>query len=212
MIIKRTQNIKMVFMLLICFLLILLVLIIIRLSLGENNDSKGLTISLQEIPEDLKSGDLIFSSYKNILGKAVKVWSGSKWTHVGILYKEPITENFYVLEAAEYNNPNFEKGIIKVPIKAWLKLNEDCDITYKKVKEFIDTRKVYASFLKLKEKKLYKIDVSRKTLKRILFPGKENKEITCVEFVVMMLQDMNVMSKNISSSFYSASDLLSLDI
>ena len=118
----------------------------------------------------------------------------------------------YVLEAAEYNNPNFEKGIIKVPIKAWLKLNEDCDITYKKSKEIIDTRKVYASFLTLKEKKLYKIDISRKTVKRILFPERENKEITCVEFVVMMLQDMNVMSKNISSSFYSASDLLGLDI
>ena len=200
----------MVFMLLICFLLILLVLIIIRISF--TNDSKGNYISLEEIPEDLKSGDLIFSSYKNMLGKAVKIWSGSKWTHVGILYKEPLTENLYVLEAAEYNNPNFEKGIIKVPIKAWLKLNEDCDITYKKIKTVIDTRKVYASFLKLKEKKLYKVDVSRKTLKRILFPQKENKEITCIEFVVMMFQNMNIMNKNISSSFYSASDLLSIYI
>lgn len=203
----------MVFMLLICFLLILLVLIIIRISFSETkNISKSLNISLQEIPEDLKSGDLIFSSYNNIFGKAVKIWSGSKWTHVGILYKEPITENIYVLEAAEYNNPNFEKGIIKVPIKAWLKLNENCDITYKKIKEVIDTRKVFASFLKFKEKKLYKVDVSPKTLKRILFPEKDNKEITCVEFVVMMLQDMNMMSKKISSSFYSASDLLCMDM
>ena len=200
----------MIVMLLICFLLILLILIFIRIIF--TSDSKGLTISLKEIPEDLKSGDLIFSSYKNILGKAVKVWSGSKWTHVGMIYKEPITENLYVLEAAEYNNPNFEKGIIKIPIKAWLKLNEDCDITYKKLKKIIDTRKVFASFLKLKEKKLYKIKVSPKTLKRIMFPQKENKEITCVEFVVMMLQDMNIMSKNILSSFYSASDLLSMSM
>lgn len=202
----------MIVMLLICFLLTLLALIIIRISFSDNNNSKGLTISLQEIPEDLKSGDLIFTSYKNALGKAVKIWSGSKWTHVGILYKEPITENIFVLEAAEYNNPNFEKGIIKVPLRAWLKLNENCEIAYKQINKIVDTRKVYASFLTLKEKKLYKIDVSSKTLKRIMFPEKENKEITCVEFVVIMLQDMNVMSKNISSSFYSASDLLGLDI
>ena len=118
----------------------------------------------------------------------------------------------FVLEAAEYNNPNFEKGIIKVPLRAWLKLNENCEIAYKQINKIVDTRKVYASFLTLKEKKLYKIDVSRKTFKRIMFRGKENNEITCVEFVVMMLQDMNVLSKKISPSFYCATDLFSKDM
>jgi hypothetical protein len=72
---------------------ILVILLLISFRIGTSKEIY--TNSLHDI-SNLKSGDLVFVSYKNMLGKVSKLWNGSKWTHVGIIYKEPITEKLFV--------------------------------------------------------------------------------------------------------------------
>ena len=80
----------MIFMLFICFILIILILIFIRITLY--NETKNIN-SFDSKFLDLENGDLIFTSYNNVLGKIVKVWSGSKWTHIGMIFKNPDNGN-----------------------------------------------------------------------------------------------------------------------
>lgn len=189
--------------LLISFILIVLLLLCFRVGTSK----EIYTVSLQETI-NLKSGDLVFVSYKNLLGKVSKVWNGSKWTHVGMIYKEPITEKLYVLEMAEYNNPNIEKGAIKVSYDVWVKLNKDSEITYKPISKIVDSRKVLSLFQKYKHKQLHRLDYNPKNYRRILFPEKElPNKITCVEFIALLLQELDVLSKQKHSSFYSIVDL-----
>lgn len=190
----------------ICFILILLLLLFFRVG-----TTKEISITKSYHTSELKSGDLVFVSYKNLLGKVSKLWNGSKWTHVGMIYKEPITEKLYVLEMAEYNNPNIEKGAIKVSYDTWLKLNKDCEITHKPISKLVDSRKVFSLFQKYKHKQLHRLDYNPKNYRRILFPEKElPNKITCVEFVAVLLQDLEVLSSQKHPSFYSITELSSL--
>jgi hypothetical protein len=190
----------------VCFFLIILLLLLFRVGTSKE------ILSLQSNnPKDLKSGDLVFVSYKNLLGKVSKLWNGSKWTHVGMIYKEPITEKIYVLEMAEYNNPNFEKGSLKISYDIWLKLNQDYEIDYKPISKLVDSRRVLSLFEKYKHKKLHRLDYNPKNYKRILFPEKELPDrITCVEFIALLLQELDVLPKQKHISFYSITELSSL--
>ena len=196
----------MIINLILCFIFVLLIIILLR---WNSSSEKNISYHIKNSGSlTLKSGDLVFVSYKNILGKAAKLWSGSKWTHLGMIYKEPISEKLYVLEMAEYNNPNLEKGALKVSYDIWLELNKDNEIMYKQIPKIIDSRKVLSSFLKFKEKKLHRFGWNPSKYKHLLFPERELPEkITCVEFVVLLLQELDVLSKDNHPSFYSAWDV-----
>lgn len=191
----------MIFMLFVCFILIIIILIFIRITLyNETKNINSFNNSDSKIL-DLDNGDLIFASYNNVLGKIVKVWSGSKWTHVGMIFKNPDNGNLSVLEVAEYNNPNFEKGVIEVPLIAWLQMNQDFEIGYKKINRKISPYDLYDTFEKYKGKRLYKLSPKPNKLKTFIFSRKINEleeELTCVEFITCMLKDLNVFHASIS--------------
>ncbi len=196
----------MLLQLFISFILVILILLLCRVG-----TSKEINMTESYETQNLKSGDLVFVSYKNLLGKVSKLWNGSKWTHVGMLYKEPITEKIYVLEMADYNNPNFEKGALKISHDIWLKLNQGCEISYKPISKVVDSRKVLSLFQKNKHKKLHRLDYNPKNYKRILFPEKELPDkITCVEFIALLLQDLDLLSKQKHISFYTLEDFCSV--
>ena len=202
----------MLFMLCICFILILLIVIIIRF--GTSTETKHIQLSTKEKLSDfdtLNNGDLVFVSYTNVFGKVVQVWSGSKWTHVGMIFKNPDNGNLSVLEAAEYNNPNFNKGIIEVPLKSWLQMNEDFEIGYKKINKKISPYDLYDVFEKYQGKKLYKLSPNPTKLKTFIFSRKINEsenELSCVEFITCMLKDLNIFPKSVYD-ITTVSDILS---
>ena len=185
----------MLFMLFICFILVTIILIFIRIVLY--NETKSIN-SFNSKFSDLDNGDLIFVSYNNILGKIVKVWSGSKWTHVGMIFKNPDNGNLSVLEVAEYNNPNFEKGVIEVPLNAWLKMNKDFEIGYRKMNIKTTSYELYDLFEKYQGNKLYKLSANPNKIKGFIFPSLRNKDIkdlnglSCVDFTVLMLKDLKL--------------------
>lgn len=194
----------MIFMLFICFILIILILIFTRIGLYK--ETKNIN-SFNSKFSELENGDLVFVSYNNALGKIVKVWSGSKWTHVGMIFKNPDNGNLSVFEVAEYNNPNFEKGVIEVPLRAWLKMNEDFEIGYMKINSKVSSYELYDLFEKYQGKKLYKLSMNPNKIKGFIFPSlrfnhknlnlEDLNDLSCVDFVVLMLKDL----KLIKSSF-----------
>lgn len=200
----------MIFMLFICFILIIVILIFIRITLY--NETKNINSFDSKILE-LDNGDLIFASYNNVLGKIVKVWSGSKWTHVGMIFKNPDNGNLSVLEVAEYNNPNFEKGVIEVPLNSWLKMNKDFEIGYRKMNIKTTSYELYDLFEKYQGNKLYKISVNPNKIKGFIFPSLRTKDIkdltdlSCVDFTVLMLKDLKLIKRSYVD-FTTVSDII----
>jgi hypothetical protein len=195
----------MLLILLFCFFIVILILLLFRWNISKEIITNK--VYKEEFLE-LDNGDLVFVAYDNLLGKASKLWNGSKWTHIGISYRDS-NDELYILEVAEYNNPNFEKGVIQVPIKAWLEMNKHCEITYKKINKDINPEDLYTLFLKYKDKKLHKFGVNPQKWKKYMFPLNEDKtSLSCNEFVCKIFEDLNYIPKD---SYYSTSELLTVN-
>ena len=124
-----------------------------------------------------------------------------------MIFKNPDNGNLSVLEVAEYNNPNFEKGVIEVPLRAWLKMNEYFEIGYMKINSKVSSYELYDLFEKYQGKKLYKLSMNPNKIKGFIFPSlrfnnknlnlQDLNDLSCVDFIVLMLKDL----KLIKSSF-----------
>jgi hypothetical protein len=206
----------------IAVVLILLIFAIFRYGISCN---KSVIKSLDT--EDflkLKTGDLVFVSYRNLLGNSVRILSSSEWSHSGMIYKEENGEMF-VLEVADYGGAVKQSyglktplysGVIKIPYTFWLKLNKNHKIGFRSLDdEVYDSIKdnVFSEFMKLKIYKQQKLtDIS--SWKRLMFFEAYNEEeillqdkVTCVEFIVLLLQNLGIMEKIYKPSSYYPCDL-----
>lgn len=199
----------MIFILLISFLVVLVILFLFQINYVK--ESKSL-ISLKTNQDyNLKTGDLVFVSYNNILGTLSKAWSNSKWTHVGIIYQEPLTNEYSILEVAEYNNPNFKKGVTQIPLNVWLELNKEFEIGYAKLQYEIEPFILYEIFEKYKDKSLYKLNYNPRSLSRYVFPDKEKgTTLTCIEFIALLFQELNLLDEDSIPHITTASDIIKL--
>ena len=174
---------------------------------------------------DLKTGDLVFVSYRNLLGNSIRVLSASEWSHVGMIYKDEISsssDSLYILEVADYSDfDSSQTGVIKVPYNVWLNYNKHHKIGFRRLNEDVYNSiktNVFSEFMKLKIYKQQKLtDVF--AWKRLMFFEEYNEEelllqekITCMEFIVMLLQNLEIMEKSYKPSSYYPCDLLSKNI
>lgn len=196
-------------------------------------DKKSLEVSSIKDYETLKSGDLVFVSYKNLLGQSIRVLSASEWSHVGMIYRESNAspeqssrddDKLYILEIADYGNLSskydlkINSGVLKIPYTQWLKLNKHHDIYIRKLedetyKEKDIQHKILNEFTKLQKYKQQKLtDILE--LKRLMFFESYDEQkianlekITCIELVVMLLQNLELMEKDAMPSSYYPCDL-----
>jgi hypothetical protein len=196
----------MLLMLLFCFVVIILILCFIKI--GTNKEiNKYIHFESKDEILNLSSGDLVFVAYNNSLGKISKFWHGSKWTHVGMVYRDNQDEMF-ILEVAEYNTSKFDKGVTKIPVRSWLELNKYSEITYRKLDLDLESEKLYSLYLKYKDKKLHKLGLNPKKFKKYLFPVGEDKEaLSCNELVVKILEDLTFIPKD---TYYSTPELMNI--
>ena len=197
-------------LLILLFCLIIVILILLLIKAGTNKEINNYTnFENEEEILNLSTGDLVFVAYDNSLGKISKFWYGSKWTHVGMVYRDDQDEMF-ILEVAEYKNSKFDKGVTKIPIKSWLELNESSEITYRRLNLSIESGDLYNLYLKYKDKKLHKLSINPKKLKKYFFPVGEDKEsLTCNEFIVKILEDLNLIHRD---TYYSTPELMNIKI
>ena len=74
--------------------------------------------------KELRSGDIIFQSSSGGQGKAIQIATGSKYSHVGIVYKEG--NDFYVFEAVQ--------PVKITPLQKWIDRGDNNHYVVKRLK------------------------------------------------------------------------------
>lgn len=81
----------------------------------ESKDIKALPItSYQDIRAQLKSGDLLFASGDYLVSKAIQKFTGSPWSHVGIVFRLDSIDRMLLLESVE------DMGVRFAPLSRYL--------------------------------------------------------------------------------------------
>ena len=180
--------------------------------------------------ETYNTGDLVFVAYDNLLGYFMRFWTGSPWTHVGMIMKDE--NKLYVMETADYsslqspvkssidNSKDFigtkNNGILVVPFETWKSLNKHHKIEHMNLitpKEF-DRRTLILEFLNIQNSELDTFGVgpsvwSKNLWKRSYIESQKEKEnITCSELVAKIYQSANVMKKIYTPGSYSTKDFI----
>lgn len=76
----------------------------------------------------IQTGDILGVGYRHPFGWFVTAWSSSIWSHTGIAWRHPRTQELYVLEAAVYNSRRRSadgtwRGVFRIPFRNWLRIN-----------------------------------------------------------------------------------------
>ena len=212
-----------ILIILIVLIIGLLIAIITRI-IVSHNESKSIEISSVKDFNDLKSGDLVFVSYKNLLGKSIRVLSASEYSHIGMIYKND--DKLYVLEIADYRDTEvspkspeqISNGALKISYEKWLKLNKHHDIYIRKLEdETYESKgiknKISNEFIKLQKYKQQKLTDILELKRLMFFEAYDEKKIeklekiTCIELVVMLLQNLELLEKDAMPSSYYPCDL-----
>lgn len=94
----------------------------------------------------LKTGDILGVSYNDMRTTFSSVFYRSVWTHVALIYIEPVSKEPYVLEAAIYRKP-YVGGIIRVPLLYWSKINQHARcISLTRINKSADTKMISNAF------------------------------------------------------------------
>jgi hypothetical protein len=174
--------------------------------------------------ETYNTGDLVFVAYDNFLGYFMRFWTGSPWTHVGMIMKDE--DKLYVMETADYssiqrsyesskNNETLIKknGILVLPFETWKSLNKYHRIIHRnlQVPEEFDRRTLILQFLKIQNSELDTFDVGPSVWSKFLWKRKyknsqESENITCSELVAKIYQHASVMKKIYTPGSYTTKD------
>lgn len=161
--------------------------------------------------DDFKTGDIVSVAYLNINTDVVRLFTNSKWNHVGLIYVDPKTNINYVLEGSGYRKKNNKyRNFFKIPLSTWIRYNRKCKICVRHVdrtppgimeefQKFIDNSTLGGINIKIVN--FFK-----------MIPYKENfdykQSYSCYESTFRVLQDVGVIKKKYEGSSYRPSDLL----
>jgi hypothetical protein len=167
-----------------------------------------------------KTGDILAIAYKNIHGKLVKVFTGSIWTHIGMIYRPTkymceqsdgklVFGNVYIIEMARYGRN--ERGLIIKPVKEWISWNQDNMIGYRSYngEKSFPIEEMEEILLECKD---YNEDLLLtswlKTMVNRRYYKQDKDYYYCSEFIVHMMQQMGVLKKKIMPSSFQPWQLL----
>jgi hypothetical protein len=207
---------------LIIILLLLTAVIVILLISYAHKGGNNVKISNPVSRDEFDSGDLLFVRYDNPLGYFMRLVSGSIWTHVAMVYRDP-EHKLYILETANYPGPAYKgsktkhKGVLFMPIEEWFQLNKKRDIAVMKFntpRDF-DRDSILYEFSKVSDRKLDTISInwSRLLLSKKYEEYKNLQEnITCYELIVHILQQINAVEKEYAPLSYFPKNIINGDL
>ena len=194
--------------------MLIFLFIIFRITFATNDITKGFVDV-----EDLKTGDILFVEYNNSLGNLMRVWSGSKWTHIAMIFKDKNGDK-YVMETANYPRPLYKdlyikhKGVLFLTLNNWIKYNQRRNIAVLKLNtpEDFDRSVFLNEFEKVHDKKLDTFNIKWfRLLYKKSYTSKDailKENITCYELIVYLLQESGVSKKNYTPDSYFPTDLI----
>lgn len=151
------------------------------------------------------TGDIICVSYDSLRGGLVKIFTGSAWTHIGLIVKTKNSIN--VVEVAHYEDWS---GVTWRPLDKWLDLNNGRIIAIRKYqgKKFPGKKLLQ----KIKETEHYKPDLNvinwLNALRKINYRPQNKLSYYCSEYICHLLQEIGVMKKIYLPSGYKPWELL----
>lgn len=162
--------------------------------------------------ESLKTGDILGVGYRHPFGWFVTAWSGSIWSHTGIVWRDPKNDEVFVLEAGNYGGKY--NGVIKIPIVVWVRINKGSHIGLSRLKtkdgRVLCPKKVMKNFKKLKKYVLLDTYSWRwyRLLRKKPYFKQTRTNYTCYELIVELFQECGVIKKLYSCSSYFPTDIM----
>lgn len=155
-----------------------------------------------------ETGDLLAVSYNSFRGRLVRIFTGSMWTHVGMIYRCHTDNTLYVIEAARYED---KSGVVVTPIEKWLDWNDDRIFAWMPHRGTLiqdqDVERVFNS-VQHSEVDLFVGSWLRAMIKQKYKPQPEKKYFYCSELVIHFLQELNVVDKIYLPSGYPPKEIL----
>ena len=96
-----------------------IVFIAVVLSLSQPMDMNDSYVTPEVAYANIRPGDILTVSYNSIRGKLVKIFTGSMWTHSGLVVETD--GHLFVVEVANYKND--VSGVVIKPLEDWFDWN-----------------------------------------------------------------------------------------
>lgn len=185
---------------------ILIILILTLLSFIRYifvSDIPKTTIPLSILESQINTGDLIAVSYPTKFGILIRVFKGSAWSHIGMIYRK--NNEIFVIEATAYYK---ERGVLIVPFEKWLKRNQGNDLVWiKRIGPEITQVENVINKVKNANPNLNPISWL-KTMIKCPYKSESHNQFFCSELVAYLLQELDIMKKYNTPSSYSPNDLI----
>jgi hypothetical protein len=189
-----------------CILVPIIIISLILLLIGSARIAccNDLPLITEELDfSNLRTGDILGVGYTHPFGWFVKAWSGSTWSHTGIVWEDPNTGELFVLEAAMYTKEY--SGVVKIPLVNWVRFNRKSYIGVTRLRgKKVDPMALLRAFEA--RQKLVKLEGYNWRWHRLLYTTPFHEETrtryTCYEIVINTLQDVGVIKKHCTSSSY----------
>lgn len=194
MLLDEDQFLFIVLFLTILFLCVILCLVINR-SNAKDYPNEGKYVNSC----DMQNGDLVFCSYNNFAGSFVTSFSGSIWSHPGMIWVDPETDVRFVIEGAIYSHKEY-KHFMKIPIETWLSFNHKSIIGYKKyLGPDIDSeimRSIFEPYFNNSKLEGFSVSWAKFLLDKEYYEYGHQNKLTCVEFTSILGQELNIFKKD----------------
>ncbi len=193
---------------LVILILFLVVLMSVNVFSSADQPRAGLVFDVNR----LKTGDIIASSDNTATSVMISGFTNSIWAHTGVIYRDPLTNETYILETINY--PGSKKHTpLRTPLSEWLRYNKK---RTNAVVELILTNgaQVDTTALNLAFEGFAgtKIDFFNTGWKRFLstrtYKEEVQKRYTCFEMTIQMLQKTGVFKKELAHSSYFPCDVV----
>lgn len=178
------------------------IIFIIILQLSRPSDTCFKSLSLEYVRNNLKTGDLLGVSYTTFHGKLVRIFTGSDWTHLGlVLFRggQP-----YVIEIARYDADN--KGVIIKPLDTWIDWNKNRTLAWRSYYSTTSFPEKELDKL-VKETQHYDENMNVATWLRTMYRQEHNYDENkssyyCTEYIGFLLQEIGVLKKKYKPGNY----------
>ena len=194
-----------------------LIFIAVMVQMGQPVDKNNRYVNPDEAYKSMKTGDILTVSYNNMSGKLVKIFTGSVWTHAGLVVESD--GHKFVVEVAIYRGD--VSGVVIKPLEDWFDWNKSRLLgwrPYRGGKKNFPHQSVL-DIIKKDSNRDIKPDMNSvnwlKTLVKRRYTDYNYGDRTkyyCSEYITHILQEVNVVRKDYHPDGYKPWELLYGDI
>ena len=167
----------------------------------------------------IETGDLLAVSYRHLIGWFVSTWFHTLWSHVGVAWRDPRTDELFVLEAAYYNHSPY-KGVFKIPVQEWVRYNKRQRLGWSRLlwtgngASPLDPKRILEKFETLRALELERFNwtwvrlLKRRKYDHQEFEDFQQRHYTCYEIATRLLQMSGVVQRTWRPQSYTPGDLM----